>query len=988
MNIKEEFTEESFLYALHSLFNSNDNEISKKANQFLVKFERSPASWDIAYQVLLENNLSDEIYFNSLQILKNKIKYDFGNFSENPNYIEKLLSFFESNIDRFKKSKHFILLNYCDCIGKAFLFTGDKFKYFLQKFVNKLSGQNDDMENYLSLLLIFNFIYEASEDNRIIIDLTSRDLFIENIKDISEDVFQFILLLINKINNIENNDIKNFICEQILDAIINYMGLNLTESILEKFNNEFLPIIDFIFQIKEEKIEKHSECICYLLQFPLQKENMSQLAKYLFDKIYQFKDIFYKSIDNIDDKQASFYIDIFTLLIQNNLNQILKQKRFDLFQIIVDLTKKCPTNSIYTISDCFAYVNEYLYNLNYSIEDIMNTFENIFIHYIQNLISLTKFDDDIFMKLNNKNKESLCLNEEEYITTCDFRNVVWDILEDFIKYYRYNIIFDKILYPEINKIIIKIKENQKNINNWSKLENLLYIFSCLVNDIDQKNKLDDNIVILFHTMLDIPKEYIQITKTNAEIISYCPSLFSLDKQLLIKAFKYLINGLENDSTSNICSNSCKKLLANNKEIMSELNSDLLSLYNNKLKDNLLLNQHYIYIVEGIIQILIFSKNESNNDYEKIKNNIIEIMKPWVLFLQEAKNLIEKNNSLSSEDNYNKFNNLVKILKYISKSIFDGINPEYIFIMNEIFSEIWPSIIFILNKMSKDIDIVENLVQLIKIYMRGLKENFFKYIPDYLNIIINGYKLYPISSYLYAFEILVVSFPKRKEKELNLIFNNYFNNLCQITFNSYIKNESDLINLVNLGDDFFGMLFRIVKTSPMIVLESQELQTIINLSLKYINTSQIDISKKIIYFFQIIISYENQFVFKEMKKEDNNSFEKYKKIIQQQINNFSNLLCKKILEMFVDFSAEQIFEDLISLLKDFIKYQKVLAMNGMSTYLDTFPNDILTNKEKKEFLNLIEDYMVKEKEFDNFIYNLVNRCISKSVRDRDNKKYFM
>ena len=128
----------AYLEAVNYLFHSNDQKLRKKANKFLVEFESKPESWDISYQALLKDNLPEEAYYNALNILKNKIKYDFGNYSENPQYIEKLLSFFFNNIDKFKKSKHYILINYCDCIGKAFLFSGDKFNLYLKNFVNKL----------------------------------------------------------------------------------------------------------------------------------------------------------------------------------------------------------------------------------------------------------------------------------------------------------------------------------------------------------------------------------------------------------------------------------------------------------------------------------------------------------------------------------------------------------------------------------------------------------------------------------------------------------------------------------------------------------------------------------------------------------------------------------------------------------------------------------------------------------------------------------
>ena len=118
----------AFLNAVQLLFNSNNNQQKIKANKFIIELEKNSDSWDIACNVLQKENLQDEIYFNALQILKNKIIYDFGNYIENPEYIEKLLYFLESNIDKFKNSKYYLLLNYCDCIGKAFIFTGDKFK--------------------------------------------------------------------------------------------------------------------------------------------------------------------------------------------------------------------------------------------------------------------------------------------------------------------------------------------------------------------------------------------------------------------------------------------------------------------------------------------------------------------------------------------------------------------------------------------------------------------------------------------------------------------------------------------------------------------------------------------------------------------------------------------------------------------------------------------------------------------------------------------
>ena len=972
---------EEYLNAVNLLFHSNDKDLKVKANKFLVDFETKNESWDVAFQVLLKDNLSEEAYYNALNILKRKIKYDFGNFSENPEYIEKLLSFLETNIDKFKNFKHYILINYCDCVGKSFLFTGEKFKSMLKKFTMKLYNQNDDNKNNLiSLLLIFNFICENCYDKSIVIDDKSRQKIKDNLKDISEDVFHLIILMINNINAIKDKQLQYFIIKQILDTLINYLDIDLDENIYLKFNKEYLPIVNFIFTIYEENLEKYSDCICCLLNFPLNKEKMRPLAQIIFSKVLQFKDIFYKTFESLDDEQTSFYIDVFTSMIENNFDEIIKEKRYDLFQIIVDLTKKSPAKKIDTIGDFFKDFNYYLYSKNYSIEETMKIFRNMFFQLILNLINLTKFDDEIFSKLNISKTKFLSSNDE-YNNTLDFRSSTKDIIEDFIDNYGFNFIFNEILFPEFNKLILKIKENQKEINNWCKMENIIYIFSCMIKYINMEEELNENVIIFLYTIFDIPKEFIQITRIISEIVDNCPKfILSSNKELLFKCLKYLINGLDNDLIIKYCSVSAKELLTKTKEIMFEFRHDLLSLYETKLKNKILENSKYLYIVEGIITVVSYSEKDKN-DYHIIKNTIVSIMKLWVVSLKEAKALLEKNNILSPEDD-KKLNEILIILKNISRAAFEGLYEDNKIIMYEILIEIWPSIIFILNKMSTNENIVENIIQFIKVYMRELKDNFIKFIPEYVKCIIKGYKISPISSYLYGFEILITVFPMPKTKEIKKILNDTFNEFCKTTLNGYIKKGFDLNIFTQIGEDFFGMLYRIINISPLLLLENDEYDNIIQTSLNYINTPQIHISKNIMIFFDFIIKFKESKSFQKIKEIDNIIAEKCEKIIQNRINNFSSILCKKILDIYIEATVEQIRENVTDLFIDFIKYQKPLIIIGMQTHLKDVPNDILTNKEKIDFINLINNYSNDNKdEILKFIDNFVNRCIGKQVRSR-------
>ena len=984
----------AFLNAVELLFHSNNPQQKKRANKFLIELEKNSDSWDVSFQILQKDNLQEEVYFNALQILKNKIKFDFGNFIENPAYIQNLLTFFESNIDKFKKAKNYLLMNYCDCIGKAFLFTGEKFKEILIKFINKLSGQNNDINGLICLLLIFNYLSENCHDEKIVIDKKSREQIISCVKNIAGDVFQFIIFLINKLeeNDIKKNlSLKKFISSQILETIINYINFPLNEKTMLKFNNEYFPIVNFIFQISDENLEKQSECICSLLTFPLQKENMSNLTQYIFSKILSLKDFFYKSFDTINNEQICFYIDVFTNMVGNNLNEILKNKRYDLIQIIIDMIKKSPVLKIDVILDFFGSLNDVFEEKNFTINDIKINMPNLFESLIKNLIALTKFDDNVFKKLNVSKIKKL-KDDDEYNNTLDYRHSIKGFLEDFSNIYGFNFIFNDIIYPEFNNIIMNIKQNQKDISLWCKLENILYILSCIIIILDMKNKENNenifvNLNTLFYTIFDIPKEFGQIIRTITELLENCPKDIFTEKELLFKIFKFLVDGLDNKLLLKYCSRSAKSFLSNNKKLMSEFKIDLMGLYNDKLKNNALLDEKYIDIIEGLIEVVCYSdKKETNiskND-DIIQKCIIEIMKPWVLYLKEAKKLFENNNIKISKANYDSLNQLLIILKYTSKSIFEGINEAYINIMLEIFKEIYPEIMFIFNKYLTDSDVVENIIQFLKIFIKGLNKNFIQYIPNFIECLIFGYKTKPISSYLYGYEILISVFPTESSDSIKTILNNAFNNFCQITLHGYIKNKANEDDILDIISDFYGLLYRILKKNPTILLDSNLFDEIIKSSLDNFNLEDIEIAKNIISFLSRLISYEDLEYFKDIKNNNINIYEKYKNIIQKNIENNSLLFCEKILKTYLYVPAESILEYITDLFKDFITYQKNLVINGMKNYIKYISNDILTNKEKEEFILLIQNFQIKknsEKEFDKFINNFENRCESKQIRDK-------
>ncbi len=968
-----------FISAVNALFHGKNKEIQMKANQFIYEFDKRPESWEVSYQILSTDNLSDEVYFNAIQILKNKIKYDFGNYSENREIIIKLITFLIEKIDKFKNLKHYILINYCQCFSMTMLFSGSDFTILLKKCVEKLNN-NDNIIDIMSLLLIFNYLADVYFDKTIVIDEHKRNEFKLNLNIIANDVIQFLNNLTKNIKQgkIKDEGILKVLNSDILETFTNWLILRLNDEIIQKLNNEYIDIVNFVFEINESNIQKHTDCICNLLEISLDEPENENLGKIFFSKIMNFKDIFYKNINLLDSEQSSFYVEIFITFIQNNLMEILNEGRFDLIQLVVDLIKICPSSQIYLICDFFIIFDQFLYEKQVSPENIMIQFKQIFIQLIKNMINLMTFPYDIF-KLLNENKTKKVKQYDDYINIKDYRYSIKNFLTNFTRSYTFNFVYINIIYPEFTKTVERIKENPDNLNHWSKFESILCALSSIVELIKEKEL--DSLNVIFNTILDVPKNYVQITRTVTDIIDQIDHLLGYNQNLLQNLFKYLIDGLNNELTLKYCSISANNLLSKNKEILSKNKRDLIQLYNESIKNKVLDNDKYLSIFNGLIEVICYG-NENEEDIEK---NLVNIFQQWVIFLIEAKNKSILPNSELSPKEIERLIELLVILKNISRASFEGLSGNNLNIMQKIFNEIWINLKTLLNKFSTNNDLVEEIIQLIKYYMRGLKENFIPFIEEYLYCLIEGYKISPISSYLYGFEVLITVYGNFNNDKIKNMINLMFNELCKITFANYIRNSNDLMTNIQLGEDFFGLMYRILKVSPIFLIDSEMLNKILTISLENLSIEQIQISKNIIILINNLIDCSFSNIFNDMKKENQEKYNFYLNKIQNTIQEFISPLIKQILNVFLLAPPNIIYENIRDLVMNLVSRQQKLCVISFSEHLKNFPNDVLTNKEKENFINLIQNFQLEEKHFEDYLEILYRRCQNKQRRGIGNKK---
>ena len=526
------YTMKDFLDAVEALFHSNDSEIKNKSNKFICEFDKRPEAWNIAMEILSTNQLKEEAYYNAIQLLKAKIKYDFGNALDKKELVMNTLIFLIDNIDKFKTSMHYIISNFCQVFAMTMVFSGDNFKQAMKLCVDKLNDQKS-IENLLSLLMIFNFLAEANANEQIVIDETNKAIFSNNLKEIEGDVMAYLNFVVksiitnqNAFPNVKNiEQYKKLFSDNVLEAFTNWTKFDLEGKALTRLDTDFIDVLNFIFTIEQNNMQKHGECIGMLLQLPLESPEMQNLAKLVFSKILPYKDILYQtSIDSLDIEETGFFIDVFCTLAQNNLDQIFTEKRFDLIKIIVDLTKQSDPIKINNIIDFWIMFMQYVFNKRIKTEEILVIFKPMFIELVMNMMKLMQFDKTIFGELNVKKTKEF-RNSDEYNAVKDFRDSLKEFFIDFARDYTFEFIYGEILFPQITKTVEEIKTKPNELQCWSRLEVLLYTFNCTAREINADGDLAF-LHTLFDTIFQVPKEFAQITRTVTDILDTINSLLS------------------------------------------------------------------------------------------------------------------------------------------------------------------------------------------------------------------------------------------------------------------------------------------------------------------------------------------------------------------------------------------------------------------------------------------------------------------------------
>jgi hypothetical protein len=255
-------------------------------------------------------------------------------------------------------------------------------------------------------------------------------------------------------------------------------------------------------------------------------------------------------------------------------------------------------------------------------------------------------------------------------------------------------------------------------------------------------------------------------------------------------------------------------------------------------------------------------------------------------------------------------------------------------------------------------------------MRGNPDQFVRVLQEYMEIILEGYKLIPISSYIYAFEVIASVYNDEETKPWVKIL---FKEIVELTFKNYLVTDEDFDN-VELAEDFFGLFYRLLKVNPFIIFDSELFDRIVVFCINKMDIPHIDTCKNVLYFLEKVINLQE---LSRLRNIDTETLNVYFNKVKSNINNFGEILVSKIIKFIISVPPRLIFDHIKELVQSLVQNYPNESAVWFGNLLKSVPHDCLTNSEKEKLIQTILDY--DENTLENLLDIFYRRCLARISR---------
>jgi hypothetical protein len=162
--------------------------------------------------------------------------------------------------------------------------------------------------------------------------------------------------------------------------------------------------------------------------------------------------------------------------------------------------------------------------------EILSVFNNLLVFLFRNLIKRLRYEIPVFSELNVKRtkeiKDSTNPISDSYHDKKEMRSSLKFFFQDYSNFFTFRNFYSNYLFPEVKLSIDILKEKPDNLSAWASLEGSIQAFYCICNSIDKSEPEDMQYMKeMMEIILQIPKEFIQITRTFSHIIEHVSKIF-------------------------------------------------------------------------------------------------------------------------------------------------------------------------------------------------------------------------------------------------------------------------------------------------------------------------------------------------------------------------------------------------------------------------------------------------------------------------------
>ncbi|KAG0676827.1 Nuclear import receptor [Pichia californica] len=949
--------------ALKSLYGNTDSNLKNKANEFLLEFQRSERSWDLIFPILNDSNSNFELKLFICQTLRSKIQYDYNQLPNNSTIESLRLSILKIllELNNFKTEKLLVIQL---SIALSYLIIQDfSWDSPILDIINYLSN------NPINLLEFLKILPEELSDIKKL-PLTNEEFEIQYKKLIVNNIENIYYILIQSSNSLNNDKDLEILILNCIKSWINELPINL---ILNN-NSQLWNLIILGFN-DDETFDTSIDCLITIISqidiFDKINENLSYI-----EIIYkQLIDLRPKIQENWDDPSI---IERFTELYSTTGESwhTLIVKNPENFQILVEIILQLTTYN--EDLDIVKYTFKFWYELKSMLilenfKNSKNLFKPIYIKLIEILIQHLRYpiisnSTNISILFNN-NKE----NEDKFK---DFRYEIGDVLKDCClivgQYDSLKLPFDKL------KILIE----DKSLNsNWQDIECLLFCIRSMAKEIDKnENKILPQIMNYLIQLPENPKIRYAATLVLGRYTIWTnnhPEFLQIELNYIIEGFKLENLNYNDDEKLQIIiatSHALKYFCMDCNSLLINFLEPLYNLYSNI--ENFLDFQSLYDIVEGLSYVLkkFIEKNILTDENQCL--NIIKMF--WNSTIEKLNNFININN-LQDFSNNNLQNidiNDIKIANTIEllTLYIDNLRPSHEFLKTKnsnyiistfIMNEILPLIYSIIEKFGKSSKISERCIKFIRKCIQNFKRFLIPSLKSIENLLIYGFKNYKFGCYLWCSGSLIKEFSNEEDEDIDEFIkldNNTLNDVWNFSLEQikiFINIYNDSNNDINddIVEDFYRMMNDILMFKPLELLNNFEIVEIIyKLSIEIIDKfNEFEILNLIINFLTDLLSWS-------LENPPISIYFDIPNVLKYKVYGLLNSNNSNIVNKFLTYSIFKFNDDLVySSIELVIETFKINNnyknqfenLNSINNFLQSLPNDIITDNEKLKFQSNIE-----------------------------------